>query len=191
MSVNGQKLRNCSVPSPLDTGVKNTLDYYTIGNELPSVSSVVGSPEGQEMCLSPVMRAVLRLCISNSMRIGETLAIRRIDEVVPSKFLVKGQKRSASYTVWIPMSALNRKTLETFGPHQVLFPTSYHSIWRAMNRVGMSTRVTGRVNNIMTHIGRYSLADKLQKLNRTAEIQDALHHRSPKSTQYYLLNEST
>lgn len=191
MSLNGQKLRNRSVPSPLDAVVNSTLDYYTMGNELPAVGDVVGCEIGPELCLSPFIRAILRLCISNSMRIGETLAIRRIDEIAPSKFFIKGKKKSCSYTIHIPLSPCNRQALDLFKPRQLLFPCSYHTIWRNMCRVGMSYRVTSRVNSIKTHIGRYTLAEKLLELDRREEIQDALHHRSPKSTQYYLLDEST
>ncbi len=90
MFVNNQILRSPSVPSPLDAVVNSTLDYYTLGAGLPAVGDIVGCEIGPEMCLSPLMRAILRLCISNSMRISETLAIRRIDEIAPSKFFIKG-----------------------------------------------------------------------------------------------------
>ncbi len=177
-------------PSPLQFARNTTLNYYELGNALPSVSSVVGCELGPEMSLSPLMRAVVRLCISNSMRISETLAIRRIDECSPSMFAVRGKKKSFSYTVQVPISPINRTALDSFEPQQLLFPCTYHALWAAMVRVGMSLRVTSRVNRIVTHRGRYSVAQKLAELNRREDIQGTLHHRSPKSTQYYLLDES-
>lgn len=175
-----------SVPSPLDAVGKSALDYYQVCDGLPTVGSVVGCEEGPEMCLSPLMRAAIRLCITNSMRISETLAIRRIDECSPSVFVVRGKKGSHSYTVRVPVSPINRTILDTFEPQQLLFPCNYHSLWRALVRVGMSQRVTGRINRVVTHIGRYSLAEKLERLNRRDDIQGCLHHKSSKSIEYYL-----
>lgn len=180
-----------SVPSPsapsLDKyAVNSALDYYQVGNCFPPVCESVGTKDNSESTLSWGVRSVIRIVLFYHMRCTELLLLTKIDEIRPSLFLIQGLKKSHSYTVHIPLSPANRTALKSFDIYQPLFPFSYHTIWRKMKTAGMGLRVSSRVNSIVTHRGRFDLADKLERLNLRAGITGCLHHKSESSLSYYL-----
>lgn len=178
--------RNSSATPPLQVACNTTLYYLELGSRLPSVKSMVGTSDNAEMVLNPGVRVVIQLVLMYHMRVSECLDVCARDEIKPTIFLIRAKKRGANYTIHIPVGDRNRTILDHFTPGQLLFPFSYHKIWRSMVAAGMSMRVTTRVNRIVTHRGRFDLAEKLVKLNETSNITPLLHHKSPKSMDYYL-----
>jgi hypothetical protein len=180
-----KQTRSYSVPSPLDTAVNSALHYYDISQALPSVKSILGTTDNSEYCLSPIVRAVLQLVLVYHMRIGELLSITAGDEIIPSSFLVRALKGSTDYTIFIPLSARNRMLLDTFHPSHILFPVTYHTVWRQITNAGCGMRLRWRLNRSVTHSGRYKLAEKLTHLNERSRIGPLLHHKTITSSEYY------
>lgn len=175
-----------SVTSPLEVAVNSTLYYLSLAGQLPSVKSLVGGRENSEMVLFPGVRVVIQLILLYHMRVSECLDLCAKDEIKPTLFLVRAKKRGAAYSIHIPIDSRNRTALDGFSPGQRLFPFDYHYIWRSMVKAGMSLSVRTRVNRIVTHRGRYDLAEKLVILNERSNITPLLHHKSKKSMEYYL-----
>jgi len=177
-------------PAPLQTASNSTLNYLAVSNRLPGIGEVALCPEGAEKCLCPGHRVVIQIILAYSMRSAELLRLTMRDMLKPTVFLVKGAKRSYAYTIMIPFSDDEMKALVKIGIDEPIFPFTYHQIWRGMKRAGMSVSVKGRINDIVTHRGRYDLADKMQELNLVSDIQGCLRHKSGKSKDYYLLSKS-
>ena len=175
----------CSVSSPLESVGNSTLFYYDISSMLPSISSILGTRENSELCLSPIVRCVLQLTLVYYMRITELLSITAGDELAPGSFLVRALKGGSDYSIFIPLSARNVTELKKFKPSQPLFPVTYHTCWRQIRSSGCSQRLRWRFNLSVTHSGRFNLADKLVKLNERARIGPLLHHRTLTSADYY------
>lgn len=179
-------IRNSFASSPLQFARNTTLYYLSICNQLPSVKSLVGTHDNSEYTLYPGVRLVIQLVLMYHMRISECLDIRVKDEVKPTIFLVRARKRGVNYSIHIPIDDRNRAILLDSEPSKLLFPFSYHWVWRCMVRAGMSMRVTNRINRVVTHRGRFDLAGKLQQLNDISNITPLLHHKSSKTRDYYL-----
>ncbi len=184
MSTN--ELNKLSASSPLQVACNTTLYYLSLGRRLPTVKSMVGVENNAEYVLFPGVRLVIQLVLLYHMRVSECLEICAKDEIKPTLFFIRAKKKGANYTIHIPIDDRNRTLLDRFAPDQRLFPLSYHRIWRSMVSSGMSMRVSTRVNRIVTHRGRFDLAEKMVKLNERANITPLLHHKSAKSLEYYL-----
>lgn len=183
---NRHKISTLSVPSPLNLGRNTTLFYLDVCNQLPSVRELVGSVDNSEMVLYPGVRACIQLVLMNHMRVSECLDIFAKDEIRPSLFLVRAKKNGFNYTIHIPIDGRNRKILSSMLPCTRLFPFSYHFVWYSMVKAGMGLSVSTRVNRVVTHRGRYDLAEKLVQLNEKENITPLLHHKSKKSKFFYL-----
>ena len=181
-----QSLRALSASSPGKYVVNSALNFLDLGSCFPSVSELVGTQDNAEQVLSWGVRAVIRIVLFYHMRCTELLNVTKVDEIRDSLFLIPGLKRSHSYTIHLPISSCNRTALDSFSLDQPLFPFSYHTIWRKMSIAGMSLRVRSRINSIVTHRGRYDLAEKLERLNMREGITGCLHHKSKSSLNYYL-----
>jgi integrase len=175
-----------SAPSPLQHARKSTLYFLAIGNALPAVSSLVKCNDNSEHCLFPGVRVAIQLIILNHMRVGELTQVKKCDEIRPSMFFIKGIKRSHSYSIHIPIDSRNRAILDSMPFSQLLFPFTYQYIYRSMLSAGMSYRVRSRVNRVVTHIGRFDLADKLHLMNLRSSVSSLLRHKSKSSASYYL-----
>lgn len=176
----------CSASSPLHSAGKSTMNYYDIRNSLPPVQEVVNCNPVPFQVMNPGVQVVVLLVLVNSMRCQELLNICVGDEIKPSLFLVHGLKRSYSYAISIPISPANRAALGGMNAQERLFPYTYHFVWRSMCRAGLGLSVVTRVNRVVTHRGRYDLAEKLNELNERSEITPLLHHKSKRSKQHYL-----
>lgn len=181
-----QKLRNRSAPSPDDSAVKYTLDYLFLREELRFFFLFFRTSGISFFYLFPGFQVFFFILFHNSMRASELLAVTAGDELSPSLFLVRGRKRSRGYTVTIPITGVNRLAVDGMPASQRLFPWDYHTIWRAGKRSDIAVNVPGRKTQIVTHKGRYILANALQERGKSDEITSLLRHKSAKSKNYYI-----
>jgi hypothetical protein len=186
MAFSSSSTCSSSVPAPLHSACNNTLYYYSISTLLPAVEDLCCMPPGSAFGLPPGIRVVLQLTFLYCSRISEILNINSDDELRPSLFLVKGKKRSADYTVHIPIDGVNRTAISSSAVPFKLFPFTYMQVYRAALRSGLSIAVEGRRNLAVTHRSRYELARSVSELNKVTSLQDILRHRSPASQGFYL-----
>jgi hypothetical protein len=177
---------NPSAPSPLVSACKYSLIYSAVNQLLPPVRDLCKVNEVPFGCMHPGVQVVVKLVLLNSMRCTELLLIRVKDEIKPTMFLARGLKRSSSYLVHIPIDPGSRSLLSSLPGSQALFPWTYIQVYRAMIAAGLALNIVSRVNQIVTHRGRYDLADKLQALNDLPSLQPLLHHKSAASASYYV-----
>lgn len=172
--------------APLQNSVNTTLDYLPLLSRLPDLQNLLPCKQAAVSRLSVHNRAILTLVSLYNMRVSELLSLTIGSMIKPSVFLVQALKHSFAYTVMIPLSPEETESLLVRGRDTKLFPYTYHSLWLAMKRTGLSWSVEFRANQIVTHKSRYDLAAKLSLLDRMNDIQGCLHHRSPASTDYYV-----
>lgn len=179
-------LRTISGPAPDISACKYPVDYNSTNALLPPLSTVIKAIPAAVGMLHPGLQVVIKLIILNAMRASECLGITARDQVKPSMFLVHGRKRSHDYLIHIPLSPASQAVLKQAPGKTPLFPWTYLQLYRAMVRVGCSQSVFSRVNDVVTHQGRYTLAEKLIALNEQDAVSPLLHHKAKSSAGYYI-----
>lgn len=175
----------CFAPSPLQPACNSTLNYYRIKKCLPSISEIVNCNPLPVSCLNNAVYVVIQLVLLNSMRCSELLNITVNDLLKPSIFLVRGLKKSYSYSITIPMDRLNQKILSVMPKGTRLFPFTYTKVYRSMKAAGLGIDIPTRINQAVTHRSRYELASKLSLLNERENVTPLLHHKSPRTKEFY------
>lgn len=186
MTLFSGKPRNCTVTAPDQLVGSESIVYLPVANQLPAIHSFVPCNKNAERYLNSGIRVVIQLVLMYHMRCAECLDIRYRDMYRPFMFFVGGKKSSRDYSIHIPLGHANLSTVLKYKDSTRLFPYAYNTIWRAMVNAGMSVGVTSRVNRIVTHRGRYDVADKLVELNKRASITPLLRHKSDKSKAHYV-----
>jgi len=131
----------------------------------------------------------MQLMADYSMRASELLSIRLSDNVRGNVFLVRGKKRSRSYTIVIPGRWLCRPGRKDPRWQQFLFPFTYNSLYKWFCRTGVGGPRPGRKTNIRTHVNRYLMANAVLDIGDGDAASDALHHNSKRSLSYYTSKE--
>jgi integrase len=122
----------------------------------------------------------------HSMRISELLELTVDDDLEQGRFIIKGRKRSRSYTVYIPELIPIVKELKTTANDRRVFRCDYKWIWEWCRRCGVGFTPEGHVNCARTHAHRYQTAERVSSRAGNTAAGDVLHHRSRSSVDYYL-----
>jgi integrase len=128
----------------------------------------------------------MQLINENCMRASELLGLRLCDNIRGNIFLIRGKKRSRSYTITVPGKWLLRPKRNDPRWAQPLFPFDYNYLYKWYCRTGIGGPRTGRKTNIRTHASRYVTAANVVALGTSDNASDALHHNSKRSINFYI-----
>lgn len=174
-----------SVVSSLNRA-RNTTSYcYQGHSSLPTIQLLLNNCAIQEGMLPPAIRAILQVCFLYNCRISELLSCYSNHVIHPDRLLCLGKKRSGSYIIFLPglshsMMGENKKSI----PYQ-LFPITYKKLWTWCVRVHIIQKKRSGLNNNVTHVSRFKIAEEI--INKFSEpvASDILRHRSLNSISYY------
>lgn len=177
--------RRRSVSSPLHSGGKSSVDYFSLCNKLPDASGLLGITKEAARGMHPVCKAALVVCISNGMRIGEVLSLRYRDRVAPGIYAAKALKGGRAFLVAVPFGTDEEDVATSYCADHKLFPVTYQQVYRAAVKAGARVQLAGRVNASVTHTGRYRIAQKLAAQGDLFKVSDVLRHKNPETKAYY------
>lgn len=184
-------LRTNSEPSTQDSTRNSTKYCYKPPADYPTIKDILDSKVIKEEYLSSVARAALQVSFLNASRISEILSLRVLDVIGYDIVLVRGAKRSASYTIFLPGLTNQLILMEVTDVETKLFPIKYKQLWREAKRANISHRRPNRGNSVVTHWARYHSVQKAKIRGFSSRDQsDLLRHRSGASLSYYLSEES-
>lgn len=180
------KPRILSVLSPLLSAVDNTAVSYSHPNAKEILKSALEFTEKQIQSLSQSCQSIVATQAISSSRISEILALTTFSILSYDTVLVKGSKRSASYTIYLPdlsrqVSEENDKKTE-----KKIFELTYKQVYTELKKAGCRYQDGRSRNCSCTHHCRYVQAKRVNEMSNEAAAGDLLHHRSKTSILYYL-----
>jgi len=137
----------------------------------------------------PLCSGVHLLLARSGGRISEILGIMWQDEISPGVFLIRGSKKSRSYTIHFPDE--ERLKFQLCKGHTHLFGSMDRTtVWRTFKKAGIFYTPPGNNNKAVTHSLRHAFARAVQRVDNDPKvIQDSMNHNSIKSQSYYLRNK--
>jgi integrase len=150
-----------------------------------AVTKLYRSPLARVNLLPTMVLYVLYVAACHSMRISELLQIRVGDYLGSQRFIIRGSKRSRSYTAYIPEIVPLLKTTIDLPPEWYVIRCGYKYVWGWCYRVGLGFTPEGHTNVARTHAHRYDTADLVAAKTDRSVAGDCLHHRSRLSIDYY------
>lgn len=136
--------------------------------------------------LYPTISAVHLLLERSGGRISEILGIKWSDMIAPGVFVIKGSKKSRSYTIHFP--EYDQKEWQLCRSSEKIFgPLNRTTVWRVFKSAGIFYTPPGNKNRAVTHSLRHKFAKSVQQVyNDPKVIQDSMRHNSIKSQSHYL-----
>jgi len=134
----------------------------------------------------PLCSGIYLLLARSGGRISEILGLRWADEVSPGIFLIRGSKKSRSYTIHFPASEWPQ--FQLCKGHTHLFGSMDRTtVWRTFKKAGIFCTPPGNKKRAVTHSLRHEFAKAVQRIDNDPKIiQDSMRHNSIKSQEYYL-----
>lgn len=126
------------------------------------------------------------LLFEHNCRVSELLSLRPCDCLKGNLFLVRGKKRSRSFTITVPGLWLSRPSKKD-GRWQVpIFTYTYDYLYKWSTRIGIGGTRPGRKTFVRTHTARYVVAQSVFEIAGEKAAGDCLRHNSRKSVSFYL-----
>ncbi len=137
-------------------------------------------------CLSGMAGAIYLIQSRTGARIKEVLNLRTENIISINEIYIKGMKRSHDKIAVVPEL---RKHLRLFINAQggILFPVSYHKIYRIYKQHGIIQKFGKNKINSVTHKVRYDFINRVNNFNNNqSETRHIVGHKSQSSTNGYL-----
>jgi len=150
-----------------------------------TVKNMYCSPHAHTELLPDAVLAILYICAIHCMRISELLLLRARDYLGEGRWLVRGLKRSRSYTIWLNTLAFNTPLKSALKDNRPIIEFPYKYVWSWCRRAGIGTTPAGRSTVARTHAHRYLTAKKVASVAPDAAASDVMHHNSKRSLQNY------
>ena len=168
-------------------GARNTAVFYLAPyDSFSSISELLGLPDLHDNLLSPFARTLLQVLFTYHCRITELLQLTTSSLLRGSKMAVKGNKGSASYTIFLPNINHYFEPASKSGSPVRIFPFSYTKVYRWCIKANIYASLSSHSNRAVTHLSRYVLADDILNLNAPVAVSDLLKHRNPANSKFYL-----
>ena len=182
----GPRLSALALPSP-----RFTVDFCpnsSMRNILEiAVKHIYCSVDAAVDRLPPEVLGALYYAGICSMRIAELLNLTWADHLGNGQFIVRGLKKSRSYTVWLPVVEIPADvTAQCVRPGYVV-QVGYKTVWAWCRRVGIGTTPHGRKTPARTHAHRYHTARAVMAVAGKRAAGETLHHRSQRSVESYIV----
>lgn len=175
--------------SVLDTlhGVRESALYYPAPECLAiSASQRVSSIQVLQSRVSPAVFAVCCCCVVFGSRVGELLRVTVGDVMPGDVVLVRAEKGSSSYLIYLPGVYQWSLLLPHGSSEALLWPVSYRKVYEGARKLGLAVRMSTGKNEKVTHSGRYHIARGVNHIAGERVAGDVLGHRSAESINYYL-----
>lgn len=179
------KLRNCSVPTPIQSDGISMLDYTPIINNLPSINELTRTTQQNINSLRLDSILFLQLTFLYCTRFIELYSASFRHYIHPDRIIIPGAKGSASMILYIP-GIKNLVTSQITKINPYLFPKlSYKSVYSDFKKLDLPILIMGTVNKTVTHYGRKTLDQLTKNILTDRELSDLLHHRSKTNSTFY------
>ena len=178
-------LRSLSMYRPYDRACNKIAFFYASGTSIQAASALLGVPEERLAAAASRELSALIVIARWNMRAGEYLALVENDVLGNDMVLVRGEKKSASYQIYLPGIEEQLRTDSDQRPGRLVAGTSYARLYRMCTRIGYGKLIEGHKNLAKTHLARYINSSKINRFGGHA-VSDCLHHRSEKNRDFYL-----
>jgi hypothetical protein len=177
---------NSSVLSPYYSVCNSPQVYLHRCNSLPTISQLFSLPYEMDIRIPRLFYGIVQVSTFYGLRISELLRAQQSD-VLPFDVLhVHGAKGSRDCQVYIPgVCSLMQESRKAF-TCGCLWHYSYLNIWRAMRTAGFYHALKNHQNMVVTHYGRYRIANATATIHGLSSTSDVLRHRSKTSVMYYI-----
>jgi hypothetical protein len=122
----------------------------------------------------------------NCARISEMLNLRYSDHIGNARYVVRGLKRSRSYSVHLQGYYPPAGYCDADLARIPVFSTNYDTVYRWCRRIGLGSLQGRRKYFIRTHLHRYITAKRVRKAHGVKFTSAVLHHKSIDSQEYYI-----
>jgi hypothetical protein len=175
-----------SVSTPYFSVWNNTQVYLPRCASFPSISSLFNMPEEMDSRIPARIYGIVQLSTFYGLRISELLYATQRDVLPFDKLHIHGLKGSRDCQIFIPgICDLMQAARKAFAC-SCLWHLSYLSIWRSLRKAGFYLVVKNHQNLVVTHYGRYRMADDTNKNFGVSSTSDVLRHRSKSAVFYYI-----
>jgi len=131
--------------------------------------------------------AIVLLSRCSGARINEILRLTSDEIVGNDNLVIRAEKKSRSRIVRVPELSDQLQKARQY-PHSKLFSVSYSQVWRQYVNHGISFSVPGDHYRKVTHSFRYQYISDIQHVVHSVDTTaECVGHKSPKSTEIYLL----
>jgi hypothetical protein len=179
----------CSVPSPLLTACKSTLEYYKHSCFDDMSKELLGVCHARLVSANPYIVTLITVLFVSGGRIGELLSCTTSDIIPKDTVLIHGEKKSRDYLLYLPgLEQCFSRSLSQ-GVRVPIFPFTYNQVYRTAKKLSLGRIFEGHTNMTVTHLGRYIKAQQVSSISSVSSASDILKHRSSKTIQYYLRKE--
>lgn len=180
---------NYSATKPLHPERNSTLYYYNCNTLLPQLRCYPWSNNIKEETLSPICKSVLQVSVLYMSRIGEILSLKVKNIVDPDRVICYGSKRSNGYLMYLPGLSTQVKEWQLKTKETPLFPLTYMKIYRSCIKAEILLNDGQGGNTKKCHAHRYLFARNEINSKGASGVKIALHHKSIKSQEPYLVDK--
>ena len=126
------------------------------------------------------------VAVANACRISEVLSITNFQVQPNGMAWTVGSKGSNSRLIYLGLLSSEAEELRSVNVAFKLFPWGYQHVYRACLAYGFAGSLPCHKHRVITHAGRYRLAQEIAQASREAVAGEVLGHKSKTAIEYYI-----